>query len=96
MKFELEELFREKKVQETLFLLLAQRYELARVSEARDTSAFQILDRPVRAERRSWPKRTLILASAVLLGALLGWGYSSLRRSQIHKSGVSASPPSPA
>lgn len=68
LRFELGELYREQKVQETLFLLLTQRYEMARVDEARDTSVFQILDEPTVPTHHSSPKR----AQLVMLGFLLG------------------------
>jgi uncharacterized protein involved in exopolysaccharide biosynthesis len=75
LRFELENLFREQKVQETLFLLLTQRYETARVSEARDTSTFQVLDAPTLPTRRARPKRFVIAATGLLLGLGLGLGF---------------------
>lgn len=80
LKFELEGLYREKKVQETLFQLLTQRYELARISEARDTSAFEVLDAPVVADHRSRPKRASVVLGALFGGLLLGLALSLLRR----------------
>jgi uncharacterized protein involved in exopolysaccharide biosynthesis len=74
LRYELEQLFREQKVQETLYLLLSQRHEMARVSEARDTSTFQILDRPTRATRRWRPRRTLITGMGFFFGLVLGVG----------------------
>lgn len=44
LRFQLDELVREQKLQETLFFAVTQRYETAKVDEARDTSTFQILD----------------------------------------------------
>lgn len=61
LRFELEQLLREQKIQETVFLLMTQRYELAKVDEARDTSTFQILDHPTLPTYRSRPKRMMIL-----------------------------------
>jgi capsule polysaccharide export protein KpsE/RkpR len=65
LRLELERLMREQKVQETVFAMLTQRYELARVESARDTSTFQILDSPTLPTYRTRPKRskTLILGS---------------------------------
>jgi uncharacterized protein involved in exopolysaccharide biosynthesis len=79
LKFELEGLYREKKIQETLFQLLTQRYELARISEARDTSAFEVLDLPVVSDHRSRPKRAPIVAGALFVGLLLGLSVSVAR-----------------
>jgi capsule polysaccharide export protein KpsE/RkpR len=70
LRYELEQLFREQKIQETLFLLLTQRLELAKVNEARDTSAFQVLDAPVVATEHARPKRALLVLTGTL-GALL-------------------------
>jgi tyrosine-protein kinase Etk/Wzc len=68
LRYQLEPLMREQKVQEMVLLLLTQRYETAKVDEARDTSTFQILDEPTVPTLRSRPKRLL----SVLLGALGG------------------------
>jgi uncharacterized protein involved in exopolysaccharide biosynthesis len=46
LRFQLDELVRAQKLQETLFFAVTQRYETATVDEARDTSTFQILDHP--------------------------------------------------
>jgi uncharacterized protein involved in exopolysaccharide biosynthesis len=46
LRFQLDGLVREQKLQETLFFAVTQRYETAKVDEARDTSTFQILDHP--------------------------------------------------
>jgi capsule polysaccharide export protein KpsE/RkpR len=90
LKFELEGLTREKKIQETLFLMLTQRYEMARISEARDTSAFQILDAPVIADRRSRPKRSVVVAEALFIGLLLGVSVSFVRRWRTGSRGIAA------
>lgn len=76
LRFELGELYREQKVQETLLLLLTQRYEMARVDEARDTSVFQILDEPVVPTHHSRPKRAQLVVLGLVLGLLAGAGYT--------------------
>ena len=55
LRFELEQLMREQKIEETVFGLMTQRYEMASVDEARDTSTFQILDHPTLPTYRSRP-----------------------------------------
>jgi tyrosine-protein kinase Etk/Wzc len=57
LRFELEGLLREQKIRETVFSLLTQRYEMAKVDEARDTSTFQILDHPTLPTTYSHPRR---------------------------------------
>ncbi|MBI5787882.1 MAG: lipopolysaccharide biosynthesis protein [Candidatus Schekmanbacteria bacterium] len=59
---QLARLMREVKIQETVFELLTQQYELAKISEAKDTSTIQILDKAVVPEKKSKPKRALIVA----------------------------------
>jgi capsule polysaccharide export protein KpsE/RkpR len=78
LRFELEELFRDLKVQETLYLLLSQRCESARVSEARDTSTFQILDLPTTPTKKARPRRLLITLGGLLFGLLLGTAWAVL------------------
>lgn len=67
LRYELEQLTREQKVFETVFFLMTERFELAKIDEARDTSTFQILDTPTLPERHSRPslKRSLPLGLAV-------------------------------
>jgi uncharacterized protein involved in exopolysaccharide biosynthesis len=65
--------FRDVKYQESLLDALAKQYEVARIDEARDATIIQVLDAAMPPERRSRPKRTLIVVAAVLLTALLGF-----------------------
>jgi uncharacterized protein involved in exopolysaccharide biosynthesis len=52
-----------------LYELLAKQYEIARLDEAKESSLIQVLDPAVDPERRSGPRRALIvLASTVLAG----------------------------
>jgi capsule polysaccharide export protein KpsE/RkpR len=76
LRFELGELYREQKIQETLFMLLTQRYEMARVDEARDTSVFQVLDEPVVPTHHSAPKRAQLVIIGLLLGLIGGAAYA--------------------
>jgi capsule polysaccharide export protein KpsE/RkpR len=72
LRFELEQLARDQKVQEMVYLLLVQRFELAKVNEARDTSAFQILDMPVTPTDHSRPRRMRWAVAGLFAG--LGFG----------------------
>ncbi len=72
LRFQLEQLVREQKVEETVFGLMTQRYEMAKVDEARDTSSFQILDSPTLPTFRSRPRRRAVLAAGVAGGFALG------------------------
>jgi uncharacterized protein involved in exopolysaccharide biosynthesis len=63
--------FREFKYQETLFDLFSRQYELARLDESREGSLIQVVDVAQPAERRSWPRRTMIAATVTGLTLLL-------------------------
>lgn len=65
-------LFRQVKVQETLFTLLTSQYEQAKIAEARDTPTVQVLDFGVAADKRSRPRVLLNLAVAGVLALVLG------------------------
>jgi uncharacterized protein involved in exopolysaccharide biosynthesis len=54
-------LVREVKYQEVMMELLARQYELARVDESKEAPLVQVLDPAQPPERRSWPKRFLIV-----------------------------------
>jgi uncharacterized protein involved in exopolysaccharide biosynthesis len=54
-------LSREAKIQEMLFELLTREYELAKIEEAKSMPTIQILDEAVVPERKSKPKRTLMV-----------------------------------
>lgn len=69
LREQLEQLMREQKIEETVFGLMTQRYEMAKVDEARDTSTFQILDHPTLPSFRSRPQRK----RAIVLGAIGGF-----------------------
>jgi len=75
LRFELEQLLREQKIQETVFSLLTQRYEMAKVDEARDTSTFQILDYPTLPTFRSRPNRRRIAMLGLLAGFALAGAW---------------------
>lgn len=72
LRYQLMGLYRQQKIQETLFLLLTQRFEMAKVNEARDTSAFQIVDHAALPQHKSRPKRLQIIVECLMLGLLLG------------------------
>jgi len=61
-------LLREVKYNEVMFELLAKQYEMARVDEAKEAPLVQVLDRAVPPEKRSGPKRVLIVAASTLGG----------------------------
>lgn len=57
---------RELKTQEALFEQLTKQFELAKISEARDSSSLQVLDEAVAPLRKSKPRRSLIVILATV------------------------------
>jgi capsule polysaccharide export protein KpsE/RkpR len=60
-------LYRELHVQETLYDLLTQQYEIARIQEAKDIPAVNVIDAPGIPEKKSFPPRTLLTLALTLL-----------------------------
>ena len=68
------DLYRRVKVQDTVFDLLTQQYELARVEEAKDVPVVSVIDSPGIPEKKSFPPRTVLtltVTAVALLGACL-------------------------
>ncbi len=55
------DLYRRVRIQETVFELLSQQYEMARIEEAKDTPVVAVIDQPLVAEKKSFPPRLLII-----------------------------------
>ena len=60
------------KYNETIFDILARQFEVAKLDEAKQGSVIQVVDSAVPPERRSFPKRTLIVLGSVFVGLFLG------------------------
>jgi uncharacterized protein involved in exopolysaccharide biosynthesis len=54
------DLYRRVKVQEAVFELLTQQYEMARIEEAKDVPSVNVIDPPEIAEKKSFPPRLLL------------------------------------
>jgi tyrosine-protein kinase Etk/Wzc len=75
LRFELEQLIRQQKIQETLFFLMTQRYETAKIDEARDTSTFQILDYPTIPTVHSRPRTKRSMGLGIGAGLFAGCAF---------------------
>jgi uncharacterized protein involved in exopolysaccharide biosynthesis len=62
------DLYRQTKIQETVYELLTQQYELAKVQEAKEIPTVKVLDAAIVPTKKSFPPRKPI----VLLGTMLG------------------------
>jgi len=63
---------RDVKYYETIFEILARQFELAKLDEAKEGALVQVVDPAVVPERRSFPKRWLIVLIATGAGFLIG------------------------
>jgi len=66
------DLYRRVKVQETVFELLTQQYEMSRIEEAKDVPVVSVIDPPGVPEKKSFPPRLLValfLTSVCFAGA---------------------------
>ena len=63
--------YRDMKVQEAMLEVLIKQFELARVDEAKEGPLIQVVDLATPPERRSKPKRTLIVLVSALAGLFL-------------------------
>jgi len=71
------DLYRRMKIQETVYELLNQQYELARIQEAREIPTVNIVDPANVPEKKSWPPRLLIIIVLTVLApvAAAGWAF---------------------
>ena len=71
------ELYQEAKVQETVYELLTQQYELAKIQEAKEIPTVKVLDEAIVPEKKSFPPRLEFVALGALLGFITGgvWVY---------------------
>jgi uncharacterized protein involved in exopolysaccharide biosynthesis len=63
---------RDVKYYETIFDILARQFEVAKLDEAKQGALIQIVDPAVPPDKRSFPKRGLIVIGATLAGFLIG------------------------
>ena len=61
------DLYRRMKIQETVYELLNQQYELARIQEAKEVPTVNLIDPPDLPEKKSWPPRLLIIGLLTVL-----------------------------
>ena len=64
-------LYRETKIQETVYELLTQEYEFAKIQEAKEIPTVNVLDAPLVPERKSFPPRILLTLLGTVMSFLL-------------------------
>jgi uncharacterized protein involved in exopolysaccharide biosynthesis len=65
------DLYRQTKIQETVYELLTEQYELAKVQEAKEIPSVKVLDAAIVPTKRSFPPRTIITVLGTFLGLAL-------------------------
>jgi capsule polysaccharide export protein KpsE/RkpR len=90
------ELYRRVRIEETVFEILTEQYELAKVQEAKETPSVKILDAPKPPEKKSWPPRILLIFVGGIFGFLLasswiigGEFWSEIDPNEPHKKFIS-------
>jgi tyrosine-protein kinase Etk/Wzc len=63
---------REVKFREALFEIMAKQYEAARMDEAKDAPVIQVVETAIEPDRKSSPKRALIVILSTMSGIFLG------------------------
>ena len=69
------DLYRQTKIQETVYELLTQQYELAKVQEAKEIPTVKVLDEALVPTKKSFPPRTGIVLVGTLLGVSLAMAW---------------------
>jgi len=64
--------YRDVKYNETVFEILARQFEIAKLDEAKQGALVQVVDAATPPDRRSFPKRTLIVIGAAFVGLVIG------------------------
>jgi capsule polysaccharide export protein KpsE/RkpR len=82
------DLYRQTRIKETVYELLTQQYELARIEEAKSIPTVRVIDPPNWPEKKSFPPRLIVmLATTMLSVAVAGaWIYGNHRWKQVNAS----------
>lgn len=76
---EIMRLYRDVRTLEQVYTLLMAQYEEARIDEARNTPTLDVLDSATPPERKSRPRRLLMMAGAFALSLVVGAGWALMK-----------------
>ncbi|MGH9567217.1 MAG: GNVR domain-containing protein, partial [Candidatus Angelobacter sp.] len=62
------DLYRQTKIQESVYEFLNQQYEIARVQEAKELPTVRVMDPAITPERKSGPIRSLVVGLSMIVG----------------------------
>jgi tyrosine-protein kinase Etk/Wzc len=84
--------FRDVKYNETIFELLAKQFEAAKIDEAKDAGIVQVVDRAVPPDRKSKPKRAVIVILATAIAGFLAvlWAFLSEAKERANRDAAHA------
>ena len=70
---------RQVEIRENLYMTLRREFETARIEEVNDIPVITVIDLAVPPQRRSWPKRALLVILALVLGSLVAivWAFAT-------------------
>ena len=66
------ELYQQTKIQETVYQLLTQEYEMAKIQEAKEVPTIKVMDEAAIPERKSFPPRIGFMVLGTVLGCITG------------------------
>jgi capsule polysaccharide export protein KpsE/RkpR len=75
------DLYRQTKIEETVFELLTQQYELAKVQEAKEIPSVKVLDVAVVPTKKSFPHRLILILAGTAFGILAVCAWLFAKRS---------------
>jgi tyrosine-protein kinase Etk/Wzc len=75
---------RDVKYYETIFDILARQFEVAKLDEAKEGALIQVVDPAIIPDRKSFPKRALIVIGGTIAGLLLGLVTAFMQASWEH------------
>jgi uncharacterized protein involved in exopolysaccharide biosynthesis len=81
-------LYRTVRIQETVYELLSQQYEMARIEEAKDTPVVSVIDPPLVAEKKSFPPRLLVILLLTAVSVAVASAFIIARNRWRHVSPV--------
>jgi uncharacterized protein involved in exopolysaccharide biosynthesis len=81
LQFDFQRLQREAERKQSVYAIVVQQYEQARLQEARNVPTLTILSPPFQPVKKSYPPRRLIVFLSALIGLLVVWTQIALRES---------------
>ena len=72
------------RIQETVYELLSQQYEMARIEVAKDTLIVSVIDAPLVPEKKSFPPRLLLILGLTIFALIIAAAFVLFQQSWDH------------